>query len=68
MNRQSMQQLRLDRRLIDRRDWISRQELERELEALPDGAHKAMTLGQAEDEAKPTAEPPAPSGDPLASA
>lgn len=52
MNRQSMQNLRLDRRLIDRGEWISRPELDSELEALPDVGHKGMTLGQAEDDVR----------------
>jgi hypothetical protein len=34
--------LRLDRRLIRRRDWIDPEELERELEALPDVAEKGV--------------------------
>ncbi len=56
MNRDSMQKLRLDRRLTGRRDWISRKELERELEALPDASHKSTTTGQVEDEAKKAAQ------------
>ena len=40
MDRESMEQLRLDRRLIRRRAWISPEELERELEKLPDVSHK----------------------------
>jgi hypothetical protein len=46
MHRDSMQQLRLDRRLIRRRGWISAEELARELAALPDAASKATTLGE----------------------
>ncbi len=66
MNRQSMQKLRLDRRLIDRNDWISSQELESELDSLPDVSHKAVTIGQAEDEAKGSAGESAPAaGQPL---
>jgi hypothetical protein len=61
MNRQSTQRLRLDRRLIDRSDWITKGEREQELDALPDVSHKSMTLGQAEDDVKPqAAERPAP--------
>lgn len=52
MNRQSMQRLRLDRRLTGRKGWISEAELRSELEALPDAAHKATTIGEVEDEAK----------------
>lgn len=43
MNRESMTRLRLDRRLIRRRGWMSREELERELAALPDVTHKAVS-------------------------
>jgi len=49
MNRDSIQKLRLDRRLIRRAGWISEQELERELAALPDLSAKMITLGEAED-------------------
>ena len=47
MNRESIQKLRLDRRLIQRRGWIDEEELSRELESLPDVADKATTLGAA---------------------
>jgi hypothetical protein len=50
MNREANQKLRLDRRLIRRRGWISEGELARELERLPDVAQKATTLGEAADE------------------
>ena len=40
MNREALQQLRLDRRLIKRRGWISGAELEKAIEALPDVADK----------------------------
>jgi hypothetical protein len=52
MDRDSMKQLRLDRRLIRRRGWISDQELAQELESLPDASQNAITLGEAADEAK----------------
>jgi len=35
-----MEQLKLDRRLVRRKNWISREELEKELDALPDVSHK----------------------------
>ena len=35
-----LRKLRLDRRLVDRRGWISREEFERELAALPDVSQK----------------------------
>jgi hypothetical protein len=59
MDRESMAHLRLDRRLIRRRRWIPADELQRELEQLPDSAHKA-TRGDQEPVA-PT--PPDTSGD-----
>ena len=67
MNRQSMQKLRLDRRLIERSSWISGQELDSELDSLPDASHKAVTIGQAEDEAKGPANEPAPAASRLPS-
>jgi hypothetical protein len=56
MNRHAMQKLRLDRRLISRKSWLSNAELERELEALPDASHKATTLGEAVDGGGPPAD------------
>lgn len=52
MDRRSLERLRLDRRLIRRRGWISKQELSAELESLPDAADKVTTLGEAADRAK----------------
>jgi len=40
MDRDATSKLRLDRRLTSRREWISPEDLERELEALPDVAAK----------------------------
>jgi hypothetical protein len=40
MDDKAMQQFRYDRRLIRRRGWIGREELERALEALPDVSEK----------------------------
>jgi len=45
MDRESMRRLRLDRRLIRRRGWVSDEELERELTALPDVSHKIAPVG-----------------------
>ena len=45
MNRESLDKLRLDRRLMRRRGWMSSTELERSLDQLPDVSHKATTLG-----------------------
>ena len=50
MDQQSLRDLRLDRRLIRRRNWIARDELERELAELPDSSHKI-----AHDEETPNA-------------
>lgn len=52
MDRESTRRLRLDRRLIRRQGWLSEEELERELAALPDVSHKIAPVG---------GEPPAPS-------
>ena len=52
MDRRSMERLRLDRRLMRRRGWISKEELRAELEALPDAAQKSTPLGEAADRAK----------------
>ena len=40
MDRKSTKKLRMDRRLADRKNWISSTELEKELNALPDVSHK----------------------------
>ena len=49
MDRKSLEQLRLDRRLTSRRGWLAKEELDRELEALPDAAESATPLGEAND-------------------
>ncbi len=54
MDRDATQRLRLDRRLIRRRGWISKDELGKELDALPDASAKATTLGAAEGSAHET--------------
>lgn len=41
MHEPANKQLRLDRRLLGRRGWLNREEVERELGALPDVAEKA---------------------------
>ena len=50
MNRDALAKLRLDRRLLQRRGWMSDAELQRELAALPDVGAKSTTLGSAADE------------------
>lgn len=41
MVHESMRNLRLDKRLLRRRGWIAPEELQKELDALPDGEPKA---------------------------
>ncbi len=50
MNHDSMKALRLDRRLLRRRGWITEEELEKQLSALPDVADKGQ-VGDAASEA-----------------
>ena len=56
MNREAMEKLRLDRRLINRRGWVSKAELEKNLEALPDVSDK---IAPREDEEEPSKAAPA---------
>lgn len=44
----ALRKLRLDRRLLERRGWISKDELERALAELPDAADKAAPAEPAE--------------------
>jgi hypothetical protein len=58
MDRDSMERLKLDRRLTGRRNWISPEELARALEALPDASHKIArtdTAEPAQSSTEPTA-------------
>ena len=48
MNNESIRNLRLDRRLHARRDWIEEKELQAALDALPDVADKIMPAGEDE--------------------
>jgi len=43
MDRRSLENMKLDRRLIKREGWISEEELQRQLEALPDVADKVAS-------------------------
>ena len=57
MNREATEKLRLDRRLVYRQGWISRAELEKNLEALPDVSHKIAPSEEEElSEAAPAEE------------
>jgi hypothetical protein len=40
MDRKSTEELRLDRRLFGRKNWLSPKDIEQEIEALPDVSHK----------------------------
>jgi hypothetical protein len=62
MNRESLEKLRLDRRLVKRRGWMSTAELARALDQLPDVASKSTTLG-AEADARGESEGAAGDGD-----
>ena len=54
MVHESIRNLRLDRRLLRRRSWISPEELEQELAQLPDASEKAEVV---EPEPAPSPEP-----------
>lgn len=49
--------LKLDRRLLRRRGWIDRQELEKALADLPDVSDKAAPQGEKQEEAPDGVEP-----------
>ncbi|MEE8508079.1 MAG: hypothetical protein V3T07_03355 [Myxococcota bacterium] len=55
MDRNSLERMRLDRRLIRRRNWIPQKQLQRELDALPDVADKVAPI---ESENEAATEPP----------
>ncbi len=59
MDRNSMQRLRLDRRLLRRRGWIEQEELDSALAALPDVADK-IAPDEPEEEEPAAPAPPAP--------
>jgi hypothetical protein len=54
-----LRKLRLDRRLVERRGWISREEFERELAQLPDVSGKIAPVEEAagREETAPPAPP-----------
>lgn len=60
MNCEAMEKLHLDRRLINRRGWISKAELEKALEALPDVSDKIAPLEEEEPVKDEAAEETAP--------
>ena len=50
MDQESLRKLRFDRRLIGRRGWVSEQQLQKDLEALPDVSDKQMPPEPADGE------------------
>ncbi len=58
MDRDSLEKLRLDRRLIRRRGWIAPDDLDREIESLPDVANKIAPPDEAESTASPSSDEP----------
>jgi hypothetical protein len=50
----ALRDLRLDRRLLERRGWLTRAELERALESLPDVASKAAPQEEPAESESPT--------------
>ncbi|MEM7413635.1 MAG: hypothetical protein AAF430_25610 [Myxococcota bacterium] len=50
MNRKALADLRNDRRLLNRRGWMTADERGQLLEGLPDVGAKSMTLGDATDD------------------
>lgn len=51
MDRESLERLRFDRRLQNRRGWVAAEELDRHLASLPDVADKLTTLAGEESAA-----------------
>jgi hypothetical protein len=49
MDRESLDRLRFDRRLQNRRGWLAPGELDRHVQALPDVADKMTTLAAQEE-------------------
>jgi hypothetical protein len=59
MDQKTMQEFRLDRRLIRRRGWIGSEELTRSLEALPDVSDKIAPPEEESSEGDEPEETPA---------
>jgi len=55
MDRETISKLRLDKRLASRRGWISPDDLDRELEALPDTSSKIQAIEEPDNEPAPEA-------------
>lgn len=64
MDRKSNENMRMDRRLIGRKNWTAPKEVEREIEALPDVSHKIAVVeeeSESTDADAPTADSSTPS-------
>lgn len=59
MDRRSVENMKLDRRLIGRRGWISQEDLQRELAALPDVSRKVASDDPNSESADIAADSPA---------
>ena len=63
MNRRSLENMRMDRRLTGRGGWASQADLDREAENLPDASEK-IAIAEAESDSDED-EAPRPAADPL---
>ena len=64
MDGKEVTKLRMDKRLIGRRGWVSKEDLQAELAQLPDAADKAMTAQAEPGEADSgISDPPSPGAD-----
>ena len=56
MDRESVERLRFDRRLARRRDWVDENDVQANIDALPDLTDKMTTMAELEAEEAATAE------------
>lgn len=68
MDRESLERLRFDRRLLRRRDWVEDEKFDDHLEALPDVSEKMTTAAELEAEEAAAAEAAPPVEEPAAPA
>ena len=60
MDRRSTDKLRMDRRLVRRKGWITQSELDREIAGLADTSHKIAEADAESDSSNPSATLPKP--------
>ena len=65
MNRRSLENMRMDRRLTGRSGWISQADLDREAENLPDASQKIAAEEAESNSDEKEKEAPRPAADPL---